>query len=128
MCCIKMECKIKQKSIKPKCSELIPYAFLSMSQYMDTPFSVLFHIGTYVGVAFSLLGKLMVLVIQIFTVYIISRILSLSDSDDQRANIALAALPCILPTGRKGKKRSSIDEALNCFIDIQPVSIVFRLF
>jgi hypothetical protein len=37
-------------------------------------------------------------------------------------NIAISLLPCILPTGRNGKKRCSIDEAMRSFLDVKPVS------
>ncbi|PIK62632.1 hypothetical protein BSL78_00424 [Apostichopus japonicus] len=43
------------------------------------------------------------------------------DSDEKKSNIGLNLLPCILPSGRKGKKRCSIDDAMKSFVDVQPV-------
>ncbi|XP_071852236.1 uncharacterized protein [Apostichopus japonicus] len=43
------------------------------------------------------------------------------DSDEKKSNIGLSLLPCILPSGRKGKKRCSIDDAMKSFVDVQPV-------
>jgi hypothetical protein len=43
--------------------------------------------------------------------------------DEAMQNVALSILPCILPAGRKCKKRCSIDNALSSFIDVKPVSI-----
>ncbi|CAB4005636.1 Hypothetical predicted protein [Paramuricea clavata] len=37
-------------------------------------------------------------------------------------NIAISLLPCILPTGRNGKKRCSIDEAMRSFLDVKLAS------
>ncbi|CAB4012109.1 Hypothetical predicted protein, partial [Paramuricea clavata] len=42
-------------------------------------------------------------------------------SDEERKNAAIGLLPCVFPTGRKNRKRCTIDEALSAFIDCQPV-------
>ncbi|XP_033100816.1 uncharacterized protein LOC117104223, partial [Anneissia japonica] len=42
-------------------------------------------------------------------------------SDSKKISASLGVLPCILPAGRKGKKRASIDESLASFIDIKPI-------
>ncbi|CAB3987566.1 Hypothetical predicted protein [Paramuricea clavata] len=43
------------------------------------------------------------------------------NSDEAKQNVALSILPCILPAGRKCKKRCSIDDALSSFIDVKPI-------
>ncbi|XP_071855306.1 uncharacterized protein [Apostichopus japonicus] len=43
------------------------------------------------------------------------------DSDENKSNIGFNLLPCILPSGRNGKKRCSIDDAMKSFVDLQPV-------
>ncbi|CAB4019527.1 Hypothetical predicted protein, partial [Paramuricea clavata] len=42
-------------------------------------------------------------------------------TDEQKMNIAISLLPCILPTGRNGEKRCSIDEAMRSFLDVKPI-------
>lgn len=43
------------------------------------------------------------------------------DSDEKKTNVSLSLLPCILPPGRKGKKRASIDESVASYIDVKPI-------
>ena len=40
-------------------------------------------------------------------------------SDAKKMNLSLGLLPCILPPGRKGKKRASIDESFASYIDVK---------
>ncbi|XP_033104574.1 uncharacterized protein LOC117107122 [Anneissia japonica] len=46
---------------------------------------------------------------------------SILTSDGKKVNVSLGLLPCILPPGRKAKKRASVDEALASYIDVKPV-------
>ncbi|XP_033127849.1 uncharacterized protein LOC117125459 [Anneissia japonica] len=41
-------------------------------------------------------------------------------SDGKKVNVSLGLLPCILPPGRKAKKRASVDESLASYIDVKP--------
>ncbi|XP_028417993.1 uncharacterized protein LOC114542716 [Dendronephthya gigantea] len=43
------------------------------------------------------------------------------NTDEEKQNVAIVLLPAIFPTGRKGKKKSTIDDAIKVFVDVQPI-------
>ena len=38
--------------------------------------------------------------------------------------LQLHLLPTIFPTGRKGRRKSTIDDAMKAFVHVQPVSMI----